>query len=149
MSADAVAGLAVGAGLGAVFAFGVVWYILQIIGNWKLFKKAGKPGWHSIVPFLNIYDEYDMCWNGGLGIVFLLFDLIVNVINASNSQNIVVLAIAGILAIITLVLHIMQSLKLSKAFGHGVGYGIFLIIFDRLGRLILGFGSSEYQGKDA
>ena len=28
--------------------------ILQIVAMWKLFNKAGKPGWASIVPVYNI-----------------------------------------------------------------------------------------------
>ena len=29
--------------------------ILMFISLWKIFKKAGKPGWASIVPIYNIY----------------------------------------------------------------------------------------------
>ena len=49
--------------------FGLAWYVLQVIGDWKLFKKAGKKGWHSIMPILNIYDEYELCWKGSKGIL--------------------------------------------------------------------------------
>ena len=148
MSADAAAGVIVGAGIGMVLAFAIVWYILEIIGNWKLFQKAGKPGWHSIIPFLNSYDEYDLCWKGGLGIFYIFILIFNSFVNTNASDNTFLVVISGILAIVAAVLHIIESIKLSKAFGHGVGFGIFLIIFDRLGRLILGFGSSEYQGKD-
>ena len=39
-------------------AFGIVWLILclvVIIGLWKVFTKAGQPGWMSIIPFLNFF----------------------------------------------------------------------------------------------
>jgi hypothetical protein len=29
--------------------------VLQIIGMWKVFKKAGKGGWESLIPFYNNY----------------------------------------------------------------------------------------------
>ena len=32
-----------------IFAIAIV--IVEIIGRWKLFKKAGRNGWESIVPF--------------------------------------------------------------------------------------------------
>ena len=35
-----------------VIAFAVA--VLQIVAMWKLFNKAGKPGWASIVPVYNI-----------------------------------------------------------------------------------------------
>ncbi len=41
------------------------WAVLAVVGRWLLFRKAGKPGWHSIIPILNAYDEYDLCWKGG------------------------------------------------------------------------------------
>ena len=47
---------------GAIAAMGLfflvlfmVLSILMIISLWKIFKKAGKPGWASIVPIYNIY----------------------------------------------------------------------------------------------
>ena len=46
------------------------WAVLTVVARWLLFRKAGRPGWHSIVPILNAYDEYAICWRGGK--VFLL-----------------------------------------------------------------------------
>ena len=47
---------------GAIAAMGLFFWILSmtlsilmIISLWKIFKKAGKPGWASIVPIYNIY----------------------------------------------------------------------------------------------
>ena len=55
--------------------------------------------------------------------------------------------VAGVCGIIALVLHIIQSFKLSKVFGHGIGLGLVLLFLGPIGRLILGFGGSEYVGK--
>ena len=50
-----VAGLLGGTIIFIVFAliFVLPLIIVEIIALWKLFKKAGKPGWASIVPFNN------------------------------------------------------------------------------------------------
>ena len=47
---------------GAIVAMGLFFWILSmalsilmIVSLWKIFKKAGKPGWASIVPIYNIY----------------------------------------------------------------------------------------------
>ena len=124
----------------------LVYYILQVIGDWMLFKKAGKKGWHSIIPILNVYDEYDICWKGSRGILFLIFTGILNVGLAVQEQPFLIAAL--IAAVSALLLEIKQSFKLARSFGHGFGFGLFLLIFDRLGRVILGLGKSQYVGKD-
>ncbi len=47
---------------GAIAAMGLFFWllsmalgVLMIVSLWKIFKKAGKPGWASIVPIYNIY----------------------------------------------------------------------------------------------
>ena len=30
--------------------------VIAIAGAWKVFVKAGIPGWHSLIPILNTYD---------------------------------------------------------------------------------------------
>ena len=130
--------------IGAILS--LVWYILAAIGDWMLFKKAGKKGWHSIVPILNIYDEYDICWKGSKGIFYLFLNLVMGVgIAVQEAPFLIAALIAGVWA---LTLLIRQSFKLSRSFGHGAGFGIFLLLFDRLGRIILGLGKSKYVGKN-
>ena len=124
----------------------LVYYVLQVIGDWMLFKKAGKKGWHSIIPILNVYDEYDICWKGSRGILFLILTGILNVGLAVQEQPFLIAAL--IAAVSALLLEIKQSFKLARSFGHGFGFGLFLLIFDRLGRVILGLGKSQYVGKE-
>lgn len=55
--ADGMEGL-VALGFGLLFLFLLILIpiiILSIIGSWKLFKKAGKKGWESIIPFYSLY----------------------------------------------------------------------------------------------
>ena len=35
-----------------------IWGIVAIVGMWKMFEKAGEPGWKAIIPF---YNEYILC----------------------------------------------------------------------------------------
>src|SRR5262245_22495872 len=47
-------------GFGELFAgaFCFIWpvvFILTVLGWWKLFEKAGQPGWAAIVPIYNLY----------------------------------------------------------------------------------------------
>ena len=131
-----------------IFALSVIvaWMVLNIIADWLLFKKALKPGWHSLIPFLNTYDEYDICWSGNMGILYLLLFLGTQMV-PQNSDSSMLVFLAGIASLIMLVLHFRESIKLAKSFGKGTGYGIFLFFFDRVGRIILGLGDSKYIGR--
>ena len=42
------------AGLGVFFIFMFLIGVFSLICMWKLFKKAGKPGWACLVPVYNI-----------------------------------------------------------------------------------------------
>ena len=61
--ADTSYGVSTTSGLtGAIAAMGLFFWllsmalgVLMIVSLWKIFKKAGKPGWASIVPIYNIY----------------------------------------------------------------------------------------------
>lgn len=53
-AADAATGLAaVGIGLLIFWLICMALGVFTIICNWKVFKKAGKPGWASIIPIYN------------------------------------------------------------------------------------------------
>lgn len=96
--------------------------VVALVGMWKIFVKAGKPGWGAIVPFYNMYCMFEMAF--GNGWLFLL--LFVPCVN-------------GIMSII-------WCFKLAKAFGHGVGFGFGLLFLAPIFLLILAFGDSQYVG---
>lgn len=129
---------------------GLVLWILTIIANWKIFTKAGKPGWHSIIPILNIYDMYDFSWDGKYGLAFMGSYVIMTIISSLVSagtlaEGFAVLTIPFAIAVI--VLGIMGLHKMSLSFGHGVGFTLGLIFLSTIFCLILGFGSDEYIGR--
>lgn len=112
---------AAASGVSAVSSIiGLVVAILILVGMWKIYVKAGKPGWGAIVPFYNLYCLYDMTF--GKGWLFLL----------------------TLIPCVNVVLTIMMYIKLAKAFGKGVGFGIGLIILPCIFVPILGFGDAEY-----
>ena len=144
----AVGGAAVGIAVGMLIVAFIVWFVFQAIADWKIFSKAGEAGWESLIPIYNIYVEYDISWNGLMGLVYFVAILCANVLTSGqNVQNWKTIA-AGVLLIVALVLHINQSLKLARSFGKGTGFGICLILFGPIARLVLGFGSARYIGKE-
>ena len=139
-------------GILAIGAMGVVvisliWYILQIVADWKIFSKAGRPGILSLIPFVNICVEYGICWSTAVGVLFAVCLAVTGAVNSMEKPSTFASTAALIASLCATVLHVVQSFKLAKAFGKGTGYGIFLILFGPLARVILGVGGSEYVGK--
>ena len=128
--------------------------LLLVIARWALFRKAGKPGWHSLIPVLSDCQEFSLCWSGWVGLVFLVCPaayVAINVlINAGMlPSGAVMTAVKVALAVLFVILRIAESMKLAKVFGKKAGTGILLLIFATLGRLFLGLGKAQYVGKAA
>ena len=114
-----------------------------MIGRWGILRKASKKGWHSLIPLLNVYKEYSICWNGWLGVLADLcipVGLICNMVKLPS-------VIYHILIVVSLLISIPESLKLAKAFGKGKFVGVLLAVpvLKELGRFILGVGRAKYQ----
>lgn len=125
----------------------ITFYVLLVIADWKIFTKAGQAGWKSIIPIYNSYVEYDICWSGMYGIIFIVLTVISGYLNPGEGAPTWKLVAALVCGIVACVMHVVESIKLSKCFGKGTGFGIVLFLFGPIGRLILGFGDSEYVGK--
>lgn len=149
MGLIAIGSMMVLGGIYLVFAF--VWWILQIIANWKIFTKAGEAGWKSIIPIYGDYVSYKIAWQPAyfwlsfiLGIVASCLSGLVN----PDGENMIILAIVALIRIILAVISILYCVKLSRAFGRGIGFAIGLIFLQPIFLLILGFGGDQYYGAD-
>ena len=56
---------ALAAVLGVTSVIALIMLIIMVIANWKIFTKAGKPGWASIVPFYNMYTLFEVAGMNG------------------------------------------------------------------------------------
>ncbi len=69
--------------LGTYLVIELIIAVIMIVSWWKLFEKAGKPGWASIIPFYNIYIMLEIAglqWWWLLIIIFLPFIPIIGLI---------------------------------------------------------------------
>ena len=111
-------------GMAMLFWLAVV--VVVVIGGWKVFEKAGQPGWAILIPIYNIYVMLKIAGRPGWWLL-LYFIPLVN------------FAIAIIVAI-----------DIAKAFGQSATFGFFLLfLLGGIGYLILGFGNYRYQGTAA
>jgi hypothetical protein len=138
----------------AIVLIGAVWYILQVVAYWKIFTKAGKPGWHSIIPVLSTWDEIDLSWNRTMAWVFVALTVVTSLLSKSlpqNGEESTGLTFLGIIALVcgiaVIVLALIAQYKLAKAFGKGFGFFIGLLLLNPIFKLILGFGGAKYQGR--
>ena len=98
--------------------FGFIGAVLY--GNWKLYEKAGKPGWASIIPIYNIIVLYEIIGREPIKILLLL------------------------IPIVNIYFFITAYISLAKSFGkRGLGDYLLTIFF---APLYLGLGSARYQG---
>ena len=118
--------------------------ILVIVAMWKIFQKAGEPGWKAIIPFYNSYTMYKIVWdtkffwiNFGLGVLTGIINFLPPLAFLSY-----------IISIAAFVIEVMLLNKLAKSFGHGTGFTIGLIFLPYVFLLILGFGSDEFIKTD-
>ena len=120
-------------GIGILFA--IAWYVLQIIARWK-----------ALIPFYNSYTQYELTWSVSMFWLVIALSLAGGILNSLIGGGLI-RAIAGIMAFAAMIIEYpMANHKLSKSFGHGVGFTIGLILFESIFMLILGFGKSEYIG---
>lgn len=110
-------------GLGVV---GTLLYIAVIVFYiycmWRIFVKAGKPGWAAIVPVYNVLVELEIVGRPWWWLL-LLFVPFANI-----------------------VIGIIVLLDLAKVFGKSSGFGIGLILLAPIFIPILAFGDARYLG---
>lgn len=124
----------------------IVWYVLQIIARWNIFKKAGVEGWKAFIPFYNSYIQYKITWKVSMFWIVIGLSVAGGLLTSLIGGGLAG-AVAGIMTFAAAIIEYpMANHKLSKSFGHGIGFTIGLLFFESIFMLILGFGNSEYIG---
>jgi ABC-type sulfate transport system permease subunit len=111
------------------YQMGVVGWILYIVlivfylfCLWRIFVKAGKPGWAAIVPIYNIIVELEIVGKPWYWLLLML------------------------VPVVNVVLGVIVIFRLAKVFGHGTGFGFGLLFLSFIFLPILAFDSSSYLG---
>jgi len=96
--------------------------VLTLAGMWKVFQKAGQPGWAAIVPIYNLYILLQITGKP-IWWIILFFIPIVN-----------------------LVMIILVCIELASRFGKSTLYGVGLALLGFVFYPMLGFGDATYRG---
>lgn len=131
-----------------ILVVSVVYLISSLIGRWKVFKKAGKKPWHSLIPILSRYELYDIAWYGWISFIVLIFQILNTMLEPSGG---ITLGLATLPFIASYAIYfgigIIMKLKLAKSFGKGIAFAFGLVFMEDLLLVILGVGKSEYYGR--
>jgi len=95
----------------------------MIASQWKVFAKAGQPGWACLIPIYNIYVMIQIAKKPVWWLAIILLVPLVNII------------------FLIMLLH-----EISKAFGKDVGFTVGLLFLGIVFWPVLAFGNAEYQG---
>ena len=112
--------------------------ILTIIGQWKVLKKGGQPGWAALIPF---YNQYCLCKVSGVNPWWVL-------IAAVGPLVLALIPVLGELAgaVISIYFVIILNVSLARSFNKSDGYAAGLILLAPIFFLLLGREKEVYAG---
>lgn len=95
--------------------------VVVFAGFWKVFEKAGEPGWAAIIPIYNLYVLIRVSGNAWWWLILLF------------------------IPVINLLATIKISIDVAGKFGKGILFGLGLTFLSFVFYPLLGFGNYRYQ----
>jgi uncharacterized membrane protein YhaH (DUF805 family) len=108
---------------GGMLVFLVVYLaivVVNIVAMWRVFTKAGQPGWGIFVPFYNIYLMLKIAGRPGWWLILAFIPLV----------NLILIVI---------------PFDIARNFGKGGGFGLGLLLLGFIFYPILAFSDAQYQ----
>lgn len=118
---DYPVGPAAGMATGIIIIYLIIG-LLMLISMWKIYTKAGKPGWAAIIPIYNLIVLLEIVDKPLWWIILMLIPFV------------------------NIVISIIVTVELAKKFGQSVGFAIGMIIIPIIFYPILAFGGAKYKG---
>ncbi|MBN2029590.1 signal peptidase I [bacterium] len=99
----------------------IAFILFYIIVMWKVFVKAGQPGWGILIPIYNVYLILKIAKRPGWWLILYL------------------------IPVVNLIIAIMIQFDIAKNFKKGVGFGFGLLLLGFIFYPILAFGDAKYN----
>ncbi len=96
--------------------------VLVTVGTWKVYTKAGKPGWAVIIPIYNLIVLLEIAGKPIWWIVLFF------------------------IPIVSFIAYILLGIAVAEKFGKGTGFGVGLGLLGCVFFPILGFSDAQYLG---
>lgn len=97
--------------------------VVYVVAQWKIYEKAGQPGWAVLIPFYNIYILLKIVGKPSWWLLLIIFVPFLNIILAIWMTNL-----------------------LSKSFGKDVLFTLGLLFVGIIFYPLLGFSDAKYLG---
>lgn len=94
--------------------------VFLIVSFWKIYTKAGQPGWAVLIPIYNAYVWLKIAGRPGWWLLLYL------------------------IPVVNIVIQIIVANDVCKAFGKTVGFTVLMVLLPFIAGPILGFGSATY-----
>lgn len=108
-------------GLG-FFLFFVAFAVAVVVAQWKIFEKAGEPGYASLIPFYNSYILFKIVYGEGWKFLLCL--------------------IPGLNYIIAIAVNV----RLAQVFGLSTVHQVLMVFLTPIEYLIIAFSDTRYMG---
>lgn len=95
--------------------------LFMLVSFWKVFEKAGQPGWGILIPIYNIFLLLKIAGKPGWWLILYLIPFV------------------------NLIIGILVAIDIAKNFGKDAAFGLGLAFFGIIFYPILAFGSAQYQ----
>ncbi len=127
---------------------------IMIVAMWKIFVKAGMPGWYSLIPIFSTYKYTKIVYKKStFFIIFIILSILVStvpfmMIGASTNESVGIMLLSMplffILSIALTVFECFILYRFPKMFGKGMGFSICNILFTPITMQIIAFDDSKY-----
>ena len=111
-------------------------YVVTAAGLWKMYVKAGRPGWAAIVPIYNWWVWVDIIARPKWWFWVVVASAVLSWLPV----------LGWLLSLAALVVYLLGCIDMAKAFGKTGGYGIGLWLLPVVFAPLLGFGDAEFVG---
>ena len=143
-----------------IIFFFMLFSLLALIfaAEWRIFSKAGEPGWKALIPGYNTYVHYKVS-TLKRPLMHTIVSAVLSSLNIIASRAVLLTEIYNIsstlshlsrpiiyfgLGLPVAILGGISLFKLAKAFGQSTGFAVGLILLPLVFQPILGFGKAQY-----
>jgi len=112
---------AAGAAFGVIGIVYLAIIVLLVAAMWKIFTKAGKPGWAAIIPIYNLIVLLEIAGRPLWWFILML------------------------IPIVNLIAFIIVAVDVARKFGKGVGFAIGMVILPFIFYPMLAWGDAQYN----
>lgn len=98
-------------------------FVLIIASMWRVYTKAGRPGWAALIPIYNVYILLKIAGKPGWWLLLVMIPFV------------------------DIIIEILIDVGVAKRFGKGIGFAVGLIFLPFIFFPILAFGKAEYTAE--